>query len=119
MVASAIAILEALPQRHRSKMDRHHLPAPEKHIGLPRTSSAQPWTLAEELLASIVADVLQIDQVDINDNFFELGGHSLLAMRLAMRLQEVFHTKVSLNHVFETPTVSGMARALQTARDAE
>ncbi|MEQ1720175.1 MAG: amino acid adenylation domain-containing protein, partial [Nitrosomonas sp.] len=65
----------------------------------------------EQVIATIWADVLKLDQVGIHDNFFELGGHSLLAMILIERIrQQGFHAEV--RSLFITKTLAGFVAVL-------
>ena len=60
-----------------------------------------PRTAAEELLAEIWAQVLDIERVGIHDNFFDLGGHSLLATQVVSRIRETFQVEMPLRRLFE------------------
>jgi FkbH-like protein len=75
-----------------------------------------PRTPAEERMAKIWMDVLNIDQVGVHDNFFELGGHSLLATQLLSRVHDVFEVKPPLRAIFETPTIAGFAERIAQDR---
>ena len=66
----------------------------------------------EERLLAIWREVLGIERLGIHDSFFDLGGHSLLATRLMARLRESFGIEVHLRTLFQTPTVAGLAAAL-------
>ena len=47
----------------------------------------------------------------MNDSFFELGGDSILSVRASLRAKEA-GLDMGLADVFEHPTVSALARAL-------
>ncbi|KST68614.1 HAD-IIIC family phosphatase [Mastigocoleus testarum] len=81
---------------------------PELEIGF-----VAPRTSVEKAIASLFAEVLKIDRVGINDNFFELGGNSLSATHLISRLRDAFKLELSLNLLFEFPTVTGLAESFQ------
>jgi thioester reductase-like protein/FkbH-like protein len=76
------------------------------------TPYASPRTPTEEALAAVWAEVLRVDRVGVHDSFFDLGGHSLLAARLAARVRAQFGVDVPLRVLFETPTVSALAAAI-------
>ena len=56
---------------------------------------------------------LGVDRVGVDDNFFDLGGHSLLATQIMWRIFEVFDVEVPLRRLFDAPTVTAFATALQ------
>src|SRR5262249_53912820 len=47
--------------------------------------------------------------------FFDLGGHSLLATQVIAQMRQTFQVELPLQSFFETPTVAGQARAVETA----
>ena len=113
MVPAVFVVLEAFPLTPSGKLDRKALPDPG--AGTEAAAWMPPRTPAEALVAGIFAEVLGIDRVGAEDGFFERGGHSLAALRVMARVREAFGVELPLHRVFETPTVAGLAAAIETA----
>jgi len=75
-----------------------------------------PGSETEFLLADLWSEVLGSSRVGIHDNFFEAGGHSLLANKLIVRVRTAFQVDLPLSALFSTPTVAGLAAAIDEAR---
>jgi amino acid adenylation domain-containing protein len=137
MVPSLFIPLAELPLNANGKVDRRALPSPEavseaRPAGeagtAPRTP---PRTPVEEVIAGIWEDLLGLDPlghpghpshpIGVDDDFFLLGGHSLLAIRLLSRLRAVLGADLTVQQVFDAPTIAGLAEAVARAlasRDA-
>jgi amino acid adenylation domain-containing protein len=107
MVPAAVHVVDAVPLLPSGKVDRSALaalavPAPEPAAG----------TGTEATIAGIWREVMGVDAVGPDDDFFEVGGHSLLAVKIATRLRAAFDVDVPLTLLFDHPTVSALARAL-------
>ncbi|MCP4660126.1 MAG: amino acid adenylation domain-containing protein, partial [bacterium] len=114
MLPSAFVLLDAFPLTANGKVDRRALPAPA--WGRDETTElVAPRTPAEEALVEIWAALLGVGEVGVRDDFFELGGHSLLATQLVSRVRDTFQVELPLRVVFESPSVAGMAEALEAA----
>ncbi|HEX8538139.1 MAG TPA: amino acid adenylation domain-containing protein, partial [Cystobacter sp.] len=111
MVPSAFVFLDALPLSPNGKLDRKALPAPDLSAS---TAFVAPRSPTEQLLAGLWAVLLRLDKVGAHDHFFELGGHSLLATQLASRVRDTFGVELPLRALFESPTLSGLASALDS-----
>jgi len=86
---------KALPDPDASEMTTHEYIAPENEL--------------EEKLAAIWKELLGVEQVGTSDDFFELGGHSLLATRVVSRIKKQLGIEVSINDLFNNPTVKDLA----------
>jgi amino acid adenylation domain-containing protein len=115
MVPSAFVFLDALPLTPNGKVDRHALPRPEQMHDELATTFVAPHTTAEQALTEIWARVLQRERVGIHHNFFDLGGHSLLATEVIAAVRDAFRVEVPLRHLFENPTIAGLAEVIEQA----
>jgi amino acid adenylation domain-containing protein/non-ribosomal peptide synthase protein (TIGR01720 family) len=114
MVPSAYVTLESFPHLASGKVDRRALPAPEAGAVGERVYIA-PRGPVEEGLASIFAEVLQVDLVGAHDGFFALGGHSLLATSAIARIRAAFGVELPLRALFEASTPAELAPRVTAA----
>jgi len=78
-----------------------------------------PHTEPERLLAGIWQELLGIDRIGIHDNFFELGGHSLFAARVLSRVRSGLKVSLSVEAIFEAPTIAELAVRVAAASSSE
>jgi surfactin family lipopeptide synthetase C len=112
MVPSVFVTLDALPLTPNGKVDRQVLPEPDGLRPELTAGYVAPQTEAEQMIAGVWQDVLQVEKVGIYDNFFDLGGHSLLAIQVHGKLQDLFKREISVVEIFRYPTVSALAAYL-------
>ena len=92
------------PQRQQQApvSARHARPSLETTYVAPRND-------VERRIADVWQELLGIEQVGIDDSFLDLGGHSLLAIQLISRLRHLFNVEISVQALFESPTVARLA----------
>ncbi|HEY0216965.1 MAG TPA: phosphopantetheine-binding protein, partial [Cellulomonas sp.] len=117
MVPSAYVLLDGLPLTANGKVDRRNLPAPAAGHRDVAARYVPPRTALETVLATIWAEVLDLDQVGVEDDFFDLGGHSLLSTRVVARLRDLLGVEVPVRRVFSESTVAGLAVAIARSSD--
>jgi amino acid adenylation domain-containing protein/non-ribosomal peptide synthase protein (TIGR01720 family) len=113
MVPAFITILPSLPLNSNGKLDRKALPSPEVTES---SSGRMPRTHAEEVLCSLMVQVLGAPRTTLDDNFFALGGDSILALQLVSRARQA-GVIVNLRDVFEQETIESLA-AVSQSQDA-
>ena len=106
MVPVAVMVIDALPRTPNGKLDTRALPAPEYLDG---NRYRAPTNAIEEILASIYAQVLDVERVGVDDSFFDLGGDSISAMRLIAAINTGLDAHLGVRTVFEAPTVAQLA----------
>ncbi|KUI07905.1 non-ribosomal peptide synthetase [Mycolicibacterium acapulense] len=75
-------------------------------------------TETERVLASLLAEVVNVPEVNRTDDFFELGGDSILAVQLAARARDV-GLAVTARMVFEHPTIHDLAAKVDGGAETE
>nr|WP_228816308.1 non-ribosomal peptide synthetase [Nocardia transvalensis] len=110
MVPATIVVLDAFPLNASGKLDRKALPEPT----FASREFRAPATPVEEIVAEIFGEVLGLDRVGADDDFFALGGNSLVATQVVARLGAALGGRVPVRALFETPTVSGLAAAVES-----
>ncbi|MEP0858563.1 amino acid adenylation domain-containing protein [Trichocoleus sp. DQ-U1] len=111
-IPSAFVTLESLPLTPNGKVDRQGLPSPG--VARPTLDDAfvAPRTPAEQVLAEVWREVLNLEQVGIHDNFFALGGDSIRSIQVRSLVQNR-GLNFSLQQLFQDQTISELAPHLE------
>ncbi|PYI23428.1 acetyl-CoA synthetase-like protein [Aspergillus violaceofuscus CBS 115571] len=116
--------LDNLPLTHDYKVDREALQQLTSTLSelelqayslAPVAAKASRLTANEQLLADLWVEVLHLPDpqgVDPSDSFFRLGGDSIGAMRLVANARSQ-GLSLTMNTIFQQPTLSGMAKELR------
>lgn len=110
--------LAELPLTPHGKVDRSALPA-ALETACSEPVGRRPRTAVEVATASVVAELLGVDEVAIDQNFFLLGGHSMLGAQLIVRLEDRFGVELSLRRLFDHPTVAEIAAEVELQMSAD
>ncbi|ASS75362.1 hypothetical protein CIG75_10410 [Tumebacillus algifaecis] len=106
----------ALPTTISGKIDRKALPDPGEERPDLHVSFTAPKTEAQQVIAEIWQELLNVKQVGIYDNFFDLGGHSLTATRILSRINRRLEVHLPLKVLFEAPTIAGLSEQVEELR---
>jgi acyl-coenzyme A synthetase/AMP-(fatty) acid ligase/acyl carrier protein len=112
MVPAHFVSVAAIPLTPSGKADKKSLPAPDWEAVPTATEYVAPRTSTESRIAAIWADALGIAAPGIHDDFFDLGGHSLAAAQVVNTLRSSFQVDVAMRHLFERPTIAGLAEII-------
>ncbi len=112
MVPSGFIIVDSIPTTTNGKVDKATLL--KRNDAIVVGDYVAPETEDEKTLAEIWADLLKVDLESVSSaaNFFELGGHSLLSLRLIAEIRERFQVELSVQVIFDTPILSGLAELI-------
>ena len=102
-----------LPRSANGKLLRRSLADPSRPLVTGRGGPPSPGL--ERMVAETFVEILGIDMPGAQDDFFALGGHSLLAVRVTTSLQQRTGRHVPLQRLFQSPTVAGLAAAIDQA----
>eukprot|EP00659_Diplonema_papillatum_P018270 gene18270-28162_t len=116
MVPTAVVILNQMPLTPNAKVNTRALPDPQ--LGVVAEDVVIPGLTPDEAkMLSIWKKHLAHAPRSRDDSFFDLGGHSLSATTVTMEVNKHFGVKLPLNALFSTPTLSGVALAVQSCKD--
>lgn len=105
MIPNLMLKLDSIPMNPNGKLDRKALE--EMKINLSgNVDFATPSSASEIKMARIWEELLNVSGIGLNDDFMDLGGHSLLVMTLVNEVNERFNSNISINSIYEYPTVS-------------
>jgi hypothetical protein len=108
-VPAAIMVVDAIPVNSTGTPEQQALPAPDLRGLMPYRS---PDTPRQEALCTIFAEVLARTRCGVDDDFFTMGGESIDAMLIASRVGPEVGLEISMNELFDAPTVAELDELL-------
>ncbi len=113
MIPTRFKALDTFPLSANGKIDRKALTALDTLAINTATEYVAPQTEFEEIMTEIWEEVINIPRIGIHDDFLEIGGSSLLAIRIMARINETFELSISLNRIFEMPTIHLLSKYIE------
>ncbi|SMO63577.1 aminotransferase class III-fold pyridoxal phosphate-dependent enzyme [Melghirimyces algeriensis] len=110
-VPKQLVVVDVIPRTPEGDIDMNRLPTPEEAAD-GESDLKDMGSETEETIREIWKNVLGISTVRLDDHFFDLGGNSLQATMMFSRIQKEFKKQLSLSELFQTPTVSELAKRL-------
>ncbi|KAI0064915.1 large subunit of L-aminoadipate-semialdehyde dehydrogenase [Artomyces pyxidatus] len=117
--------LKRMPLNPNGKIDKPALPFPDTaqaaSVEHRPVTGARKATATEEVMQGIWARIMPNAPIPIplDESFFDLGGHSILATRLIFEIRKAFIVNAPLGLIFDEPTISGLASAVDVLRNAD
>jgi acyl carrier protein len=118
-VPDVYVVLDGLPIAGDGKLDRQALSGAVR--GGQGSGYLTPCVRSGSAadVADIWREVLGMESVGLCDDLFDLGGHSLTITRIATRIRSRMGIDVPLTVFYDTPTIIGIASAVERARRGE
>ena len=116
-VPSFIRIVSEIPKGPAGKIKRSEVAA-ALAITLPTANGDRaaktiaPISEVEWRVATIVAELLEVDQLGRDEDILALGADSIAIMRILARLRDRFGTELSFKDVLDSPTIAGLTARL-------
>lgn len=123
-VPAKIVFVKEIPKGPTGKLQRIGLAGKLGLLNPPDNpaSSSPPsgaGAVAVDQIKQLWEKVLRIQGINENEDFFALGGDSILATQLLNQVGRDFGVNIPLVRLFQSPTVSGMARVIQESLTSE
>jgi thioesterase domain-containing protein/acyl carrier protein len=118
MVPAFYEVIEEIPLTANGKVDKGKLPRVEAGYRSSQENFIGPRDNIELQLIQIWEKILGASYIAVTDNFFDLGGHSLSALRLRYEIQTTFKYELSLNSLFQSPTIEHIAQLIRSSEAA-
>ncbi|WP_145719749.1 non-ribosomal peptide synthetase, partial [Chitinophaga japonensis] len=111
MIPAYFIRLDKLPLTANGKLDKLALPYPGSSNVGSSAGYVAPRNKAEQALADVYRQVLNLEQVSVLDSFFDLGGDSIRTIQLINHLKRQGY-KVRVTEVLQYPVIEELARQI-------
>ncbi|VUX11535.1 non-ribosomal peptide synthetase [Dorea formicigenerans] len=120
MIPENISVYKKFPLSENGKIDRGKLADLAKYCTPARAKKIkEPVSELEKSLLAVWIKVMKTTQASVDDNFFTSGGDSLKAIIFINALKEQLHYEISLQDLFENPSVQQLAAFLKNRQETK
>jgi amino acid adenylation domain-containing protein len=117
MLPSYYIQLELIPLTINGKIDRKALPN-LKDEDLIKEEFVAARTKEEEILVSVLSDVLKHNQISVRDNLYNLGVHSIIIIQIVSRLKQLSYT-IAIEEFLNYPVIEDLAVFIKYKSNSE
>jgi amino acid adenylation domain-containing protein len=117
MIPSDMIMMDAFPLTVRGKVDRSALPPPPQRNREGKYRA--PHGKAEEALAAIWQEVLNMPEIGTDADFYDLGGTSLQAFLIFARISRVLERDLPPTLMLQTRTIAQQAELISRGTQAQ
>jgi acyl-CoA synthetase (AMP-forming)/AMP-acid ligase II/acyl carrier protein len=114
-VPGPIYILPEIPKGPSGRTKRGELTAAFSITASCNRNLDAPRSELERQLAKIWADLLKLDDVEVDRDVLTLGADSITITQALLRVREQFGIDLTLQDIFEAPTVAALAARLKSS----
>lgn len=118
MMPERIIIMDSLPYTVNGKIDRKSLPVYTINNDVAAEEYIAPETETEKLVAAILSETANLDEVSVTSDFVRMGVDSLKGITFITRLHEN-GIKISLSELYEYPNVRKLSAFADKLRLSE
>lgn len=118
MMPESIMIMDSFPYTVNGKIDRKSLPVCMINNDVAVEEYAAPETETEKLVAAIISETANLNEVSVTSDFVRIGIDSLKGITFITKLQEN-GIKISLSELYEYPNVRRLSAFLDERRLSE
>lgn len=116
MIPHVYCEVSDLPLDAHGKVKKDAIPEPTWSTSFPALNSRDD---VESLLIDLWQRTLGISRIGVRDNYFDLGGDSLAAIDMLLSIQTTSGVRLSLEQLFQCPTIMELTELINRERHKE
>jgi surfactin family lipopeptide synthetase A/lichenysin synthetase A len=117
MVPAIFMDVDHLPVTAGGKLDRMALPLPERLEPADQQRNFQePATITEQILCTLLSELLNNPCISATDDIFELGSDSMTVFQLIPRIKNNLQADVDPQTIFALPLIRDLAQKIDQLR---